>query len=192
MGPTPESESTPREFRVEGWSLFAVAALLLLALAGAFWLGRWFERSTDPAGRTSEAPLSSPAGGGLSTVDTTEDASIFDRVGEGASRAEPRREVERPEAAETGPPTKLARPDTSQPGSWWVQVFAGRDRQSADELAARLRGRGWPVAVHEEREGTGALYKVRVGGYESRAEADRTAGSLRDAGEPRAWVVQVD
>ena len=38
-----------REFRLEGVTLFVAAGVLLVALGGAFMLGRWVERGRTPA-----------------------------------------------------------------------------------------------------------------------------------------------
>jgi cell division septation protein DedD len=68
-----------------------------------------------------------------------------------------------------------------------VQVFAGRDRRSAEELVARVQGAGFPVHLDAEPDGSGQLYKVRVGGYPTKERASEVAQSLSRDGFS-AWV----
>jgi cell division protein FtsN len=72
-----------------------------------------------------------------------------------------------------------------------VQVFAGRDRTTAESLVKSLAGRGYSVKLEAQREGTDALYKVRVGGYLTPDAARDAAARLKKEGEAGAWVTQV-
>jgi hypothetical protein len=47
------------------------------------------------------------------------------------------------------------------------------------------------VRLFSEREGRGALYKVRVGGYPSRDGARSAADRLEREGYSGAWVTEV-
>jgi cell division protein FtsN len=63
---------------------------------------------------------------------------------------------------------------------WTVQVSAFRSRTLADELRNRLAARGFDVHVFASTTEDGrARYRVRVGAYASRGEAERVAGDLR-------------
>ena len=77
--------------------------------------------------------------------------------------------------------------DPGGAGDYWVQVFAGRDRSSAESLVGKLKSDGYLVKVFSEREGQGLLFKVRVGGYPSKDRAQRTAAVLKESGYS-AWV----
>lgn len=61
-------------------------------------------------------------------------------------------------------------PTASASGTWIVQVAAVKDRPEAEQLAARLRKKGWPVRIVEEA----GFVKVQVGPYDTQA-AGRTA-----------------
>jgi cell division septation protein DedD len=162
--------SEPRELRLEGGALWLSVALLLGALAGAFFLGRW----TAPEG----APARSESGAGVApdavrpAADVDASAGGFDTGGV----AEPNRQVAEP-AAPAAPG-----------GPWNVQVFAGRDRQAAERLVTTLQGAGWPVKLQSVAEGSGSLVKVRVGGFPTRQAAEEAAGRLRGQGQSGAWV----
>lgn len=68
-----------------------------------------------------------------------------------------------------------------------VQVFSGTERRIAQALEARLREKySLPVYMLFEAP----QYKVRVGDYPTRAEADHWCQQLRDDGFPDAWVVK--
>lgn len=55
---------------------------------------------------------------------------------------------------------------------WAVQVGSFGDRENAEALAERLRGRGYPVLTTQFRSGGQVLYRVRVGPFSQRPEAE--------------------
>ena len=171
-------ESEARELRLEGGTLWLGMALLLGALVGAFFLGRWSvgggeAPSSRPAATATEGAARPPA-----DVDAT--AGGFDVSGV----PEPGRQVATPAA----PPASSVPPTAAPGGRWQVQVFAGRDRDAAERLVGTLKAAGWPVHLQSLPEGSGSLLKVRVGGYPDRAAAEVAAGKLRAQGQSGAWV----
>jgi rare lipoprotein A len=67
---------------------------------------------------------------------------------------------------------------------WRVQVGAFREEAHARSLARTLEQQRYrPVLVHRERQGGEILFKVWVGEFSQRAEADRLAGRLRRDGK---------
>ena len=209
-----------REFRLEGLGLLLVAGVLIVLLGSAFYVGRWYERQVSPVtvGGPVGAAESDPLANVEPPADVDDSADYFDEVQGAEQEAEPQREIPRetsqpaqPAAAEEEPaaPPPATREETATPpraeeqppaapaetvddGSFYVQVFAGRDRESAEALVRELTGKGHPVRLFSEREGRGALYKVRVGGYATRDEADGVAGRLRQDGYSGAWVTSVE
>jgi cell division septation protein DedD len=193
-----------RELRFEGVGLFIVGGLFLAALAGSFYLGRWVERrgaipgsGSGIVGREAAETKSEPA------VDVGKETNYFDTVGGGEKQAEPQREARRREprpvpsepsqvaapAAPQAPPSSAQAEDS---GPFYVQLFAGRDRASADNLVRSLKVAGYRVRVDTEGTGEGSLYKVRVGGYSARGDAQVLAERLKNEGYSGAWVIQVD
>ena len=68
-----------------------------------------------------------------------------------------------------------------------VQLLATRSSEKADELKAKLiRKTAMPVYISFEPPN----YKVRVGNYQTRKEADVAQQTLRALGYRTAWVVQ--
>jgi Cell division protein len=178
----------PREIRIEGFRLWGAGLLLVAALLGAFWLGRTLGRREAPA---VAVPGSAEAAPPTVVEPEEETISFFDRAGGQGQVLEPRREAasreSRPEPSASPPPASPPAPS----GPWYVQIFAGRDRQAAELVARRHRGKGLAVRLDAEREGTGSLYKVRVGGFPDREAADAAAERLRKEGASGAWVTRL-
>jgi cell division septation protein DedD len=182
-----------REFRLEGVTLFVVGGALTLALVGAFFVGRWYERSVQP-------PRFSAGGGAdpLANVveaeepaDVDESATFFDTLEGEEKEAEPRREIGREDSARPpgGPKPKAS---TADRGPFYVQVFAGRDRRAAESLVGQLQAADYSVRLFTDRSGGDALFKVRVGGYADESEARSTAEDLVQKGYGGAWVTRVE
>lgn len=179
----------PRELRLEGAFLLLAGGVLLASLVGAFYLGRWVERSVarSPSASTATDPLANVE----DEAESTDKLTFFDTLSGEGKTAEPSREV----AARSGSgrvPNIPSRSVASPKGPWAVQVFAGRERAAAEVLVRALTSRGHAVRLDSRREGAGALYRVRVGGYATREEAQNLAERLKSEGQGGAWVTQVE
>jgi DedD protein len=75
-------------------------------------------------------------------------------------------------------------------GGWAVQVAALSRQDAAEQMVARLKGKGYPAYVLEHRSGGQVLYRVRVGPEVQRERAESLAGRLRDEGFNPAVVSQ--
>lgn len=209
MAIDPSRSDAPQELRLEGFRLVAsvlvLGALVLAAVVGAFLLGRWVEGRSHPGPQVAGdrgGPLAQVVAPG-EPLEAEEGLTYFDRVGEG-ERAEPGREVGALPARDEPPvesgDSALAHPDDAgevapaepEGGPYFVQVFAGRDRDSAEQLVGRLQTSGFRVHVVSEREGRDELFKVRVGGYPSDTSAREASQALRSKGFTGAWVIRED
>jgi cell division septation protein DedD len=78
-------------------------------------------------------------------------------------------------------PSQLAAASASrEPEAWTVQVSAFRSRALAEELRSRLAARGFDAYVFPSLTEDGRpRYRVRVGAYPSRGDAEGVAGELR-------------
>ncbi|HUP01666.1 MAG TPA: SPOR domain-containing protein [Gemmatimonadota bacterium] len=85
-------------------------------------------------------------------------------------------------------PVDPAPEDGARIAGWRVQVFAARDRPAAAEVAGPLQERLPGETVHIEWQD--GWYKVRVGDFPSREEAERLRGVLVGLGFTEAWAVQ--
>jgi cell division septation protein DedD len=71
----------------------------------------------------------------------------------------------RPDSGRVDSTTRTA--TATKPARFRIQVTAVRTASAAEASAAKIKARGYPVVTAQE----GGLYKVRVGGYATRAEA---------------------
>ena len=184
-----------REFRFEGVGLVVIGGVLIAALLGAFYLGRWYERQTAPIQHLAagqEDPLEHVVASS-EPADVDASATVFDTLDRGGNAAEPQRQTTPAGgAAPRGTPRERAvTPAAASAGDYWVQVFAGRDRRSAEGQYDALKSAGYAVRLFAEKEGEGSLFKVRVGGFPGRDEAGAAAQELQQRGFAGAWVTKL-
>jgi cell division septation protein DedD len=67
---------------------------------------------------------------------------------------------------------------SGQPGAWIVQLTALQDRGGAEGIAKQLAAKGYPAFVLSPATGAPVMYRVQVGGYADRHEADQIARRL--------------
>jgi len=197
-------EPPVRELRVEGAGLFIVGGLFLAALAGSFYLGRWVERRAATSGYPGILESATLETQSEPAVDVGKETTYFDTVSGGEKEAEPGREARRREPAPAAPgapqvampavppPTAASESTPADAGPFYVQLFAGRDQASAETVVRTLGAAGYRVRLDTERSADGALYKVRVGGYAAKADAQAVADRLKGDGYSGAWVTRVD
>ncbi len=195
MGADRRDANSVREFRFEGLGLVIVVTVIVGLLAGSFALGRWYERRAQGRSGAELIDLENPLENVVEIEEPTdvgESATYFDTSEGGEKEAEPGRE--------TGTASAPARPrqapadpaPAASSGSFFVQIAAVRDRSAAERLIEELRGGGYTVRLFSEAEGRGALYKVRVGGYETEEQAREAVKGLVNKGYQGAWVTRVD
>jgi cell division protein FtsN len=84
-------------------------------------------------------------------------------------------------AAEPAPPRAVtaATQAAALPGTWVVQVHALRDRTAASAIVARLNSKGYPAyVVNPAQNDPVAVYRVQVGRYKTRREAEQVGRRL--------------
>ncbi len=104
------------------------------------------------------------------------------------------RQAPPPAASQTPPPAtqQAPVPAAASPapagGGVEIQVAVLSDRTSADELAARLRAKGYRPEVSPLRSDGRTRYRVRVGGYADRAAAEAAAARLEREESLKTWI----
>lgn len=84
-----------------------------------------------------------------------------------------------PHQSETAPPSQAA-PSAPTGGEWVAQIGAYSTRSTADNIAAQLKAANFPAFVLPPTPGSpSATYRVRVGPYRERREAEAIADRLR-------------
>ena len=71
-----------------------------------------------------------------------------------------------------------------------IQVAALREREEADVIVKRLAGKGYPAYVVAPAKGTPSVFRVRVGKYKDRGEADTVAARLQKEEQFKPWIVR--
>ena len=87
--------------------------------------------------------------------------------------AEPTKATATPKASPAAAPASTARP-----GQWIVQVISLQDRAAADKIAKRLSGKGYPAFVLDPAAGAPRIFRVQVGGYSDKNDAEQAARRL--------------
>ena len=96
--------------------------------------------------------------------------------------------AQQPPARQT---VEAPKPSTGLPGTWAVQVVSLRDRGAANQIVQRLQGRSYPAFLVAPSPGTPTqLYKVQVGKYKDRAEAERVQARLKKEEQFDPWIVR--
>jgi len=140
---------------------------------------------TPPAATTAAPPASPPP-------PVNDELSYYDRLEKPAGAAMDKSPVPAPPAATvpapaaapskpTPEPAKPAQPPSTAPASppeaastgYSVQVIAMRERSASEAIAKRLVGKGYNAFVLDPTPGSrSTLYRVRVGPYKTRREAE--------------------
>ena len=103
-----------------------------------------------------------------------------------------------PAAAAAAPPAapKVAAPAAAAPSAsstdrsgFAVQVAAVNARSEADTIVKRLAGKGYPAYV-EVPKGSASTFRVRVGTYVTRHEAQDIADKLKNEEKFKPWVTR--
>ena len=114
-----------------------------------------------------------------------------------ASRSERAAPVSAPAAAKTATkgtpsPASSTAPASTEPAGagFAIQVAAIREREEAEGMVKRLAGKGYPAYVVAPASGAPMVFRVRVGKYKERREADTVAARLQKEEQFKPWIVR--
>ena len=80
-------------------------------------------------------------------------------------------------------------PASGRPGAWVVQVVALQDRAVATSLVKRLNGKGYPAFLVTTAAGSvPRMYKVQVGRYNDKREAEQIRQRLEKEEQFKPWI----
>jgi len=108
----------------------------------------------------------------------------------------PARDVERSAPREAAPvlkdPAKATAADAAPPAGdgFAVQIAALNVRSEADAIAKRLSSKGYAAYVMSPANGTPSVYRVRVGKFPTRREAESIAARLQKEEQFKPWVTR--
>ena len=85
-------------------------------------------------------------------------------------------------------PERAPTPTTGRDG-WVVQIVALRDRQTANSIVQRLKGKDYPAFLVSPAPGAPApVFKVQVGRYANRDEAEQIRQRLEKEEQFKPWI----
>ena len=158
-----------------------------------------------PAGATAEtagvaAAEETPAPGEAAPTGGTGDQLSFPApvtavasAGEPAPAPPARVHVFEDGEAGAPPPPRAARAATPlprpAPGGFRVQVLSVSSKADAEGEAARLTRSGLPASVEPGTGPRGTVYRVRVGPFTTRQEAEEASRRLSSQGRRDTWIV---
>ena len=163
-----------------------------------------------PAEPTPQAPAPgvtpTPAGSdptAAAAPPTVDDLSYFERLEASKPSPEKLKAPEppaQPAAAPAKPPAAPARAparpaaaaaNTAPPGGGYaVQIAAMNVRSEADAIVKRLTSKGYAAYVLSPASGTPQIYRVRIGSFGSRREAETMATKLEKEEQFKPWVTR--
>jgi cell division protein FtsN len=134
-------------------------------------------RETASAAKPSASEAAKPAPPAAAAAATKPAATVTSKPAAAAAAAE---------TAKPGQAADIPAPDDPRQG-WVVQVAATKTRGEADTMAKRLSAKGYSAFV---LSGSADVFRVRVGGYKSRRDAETVATRLRQEERINPWVTR--
>jgi cell division septation protein DedD len=82
-------------------------------------------------------------------------------------------------------------PTSGKPGTWVVQVIATRDQDVAGSVVKKLAAKGYPAYLVRPAAGAAQpFYKVHVGRYNDRGEAEQVSGRIKKEEQFQSWITR--
>ncbi len=135
----------------------------------------------DPPAAANPAPTptapapTTPAPAGTSSTSTT---------------AKPTPTPTPPPAPRPSTPTATSVSNEPAGAGFAIQVAALQERNEAETIVQRLSGKGYSAYVVAPSPGTPTIYRVRVGKFKERREADAVAARLQKEEQFKPWIVR--
>ena len=146
------------------------------------------ERVQEPVGDEGGAGGDQPAAAGAGTADEDTAGPVAEAAPEPEGRGS-----ETAAAQDDAEPDANGLPDhdPAMASGHVIQVKSTPDRSAADNLQVALASAGFPAFVVSADVGGSTTYRVRVGRYRNRADAERVAAVLGDRSDVDAtWVTE--
>ena len=136
---------------------------------------------------------------------TVDDLSYFNRLQKPSQPAERLKTTDKPSAVplaekpsaapppannEPAPAADAAPASEPQGQGYAVQIAALNVRSEADAIAKRLASRGYAAYVMPPAAGTPQVYRVRIGKFGSRREAETMAARLQKEEQFKPWITR--
>jgi DedD protein len=150
-----------------------------------------------------EEPMDRPRDLGEVAREPRQDTTLLEDVD--GRRPEPSEPAERePERITVPPPDETEEPVAPAPeprpapapstpvtaGDWIIQVFVSGEEEAARDMLAKVKGKGFRGFLSPVTDAGRTLYRVRVGPFERRSDADSVAARLKREMSLETWVTQ--
>jgi DedD protein len=206
------------EIALTGRQVLVAFVVLLVCLVAAFFSGVWVgsgggdseERPPEIAREESdegeplqelsffeEEPMDRPRDLGEVAREPRQDTTLLEDVdGREPERitVPPPDETEEPAVPAPAPePRPAPSPPPSTPvtaGDWIIQVFVSGEEEAARDMLAKVKGNGFRGFLSPVTDAGRTLYRVRVGPFERRSDADSMAARLKREMGLETWVTQ--
>ena len=107
-----------------------------------------------------------------------------------ADKAPPKVAPSTPPKESPSPKDKEAAPVPPAGSGYAVQVAALNVRSEADAIARKLASKGYAAYVQTPSDGTPSVYRVRIGTFKTRREAETVAARLQKEEQYKPWVTK--
>ena len=168
------------------------------------------EAAATPAPGSTAANAVAPTPPSGTPRTANEDLSYPNRLASGEAAVEKLRPADAPARAASPPAARArdaqpavaapaqaaavtaANSGTSEPtgGGFAIQVAALRQRAEADSVVRGLTGKGYPAYVMTPDSGAPAVFRVRVGKFKDRHDAETVAARLQKEEQFKPWIVR--
>ena len=138
------------------------------------------ETTVPPAG---DEPAAQPDSQARQADETAAEEAKPGAADTPAERRRKRREQAAQKAAQAAEPAVPK-------GSVVIQVFSSADQSQADRIRTRLAGGGYKAYLSPVEVGGHTMYRVRLGPFKSRDEAQKTAEKVRKGYKLDTWVTE--
>jgi cell division septation protein DedD len=149
------------------------------------------EQAPGPGSSAAGPPAAEPPAPVAETPDELSYHKRLQGTGEAPETIRPRAEAPPSQraSARATPPAPAAPAAGGRPGTWVVQVIATRDQAVAGAVVTRLSGKGYPAFLVNPAAGAPQpFYKVHVGRYTERREAEQVSLRIKKEEQFQPWI----
>jgi cell division septation protein DedD len=163
----------------------------------------------EPAPQATPPPVATPAGSDPTTAappPTVDDLSYFNRLEKQAPAVEELKAPPppppapapiarttpgpKPQPAAAATSASIAPPPAAAGDGYAIQVAAPLDQGDANAMARRLSSKGYSAFVLPLTETTPMRYRVRVGKFKTKREAESVAARLQKEEQFKPWITR--
>lgn len=147
------------------------------------------ETQPAPEEESAEEPATAPAKAPAKAPERQEETREERRERLAREREERRAAAEPPKPEPAAKPARVSEPKVPK-GAAVIQVFSSADQEQAERIRERLVKGGYKAYLSPVETGGKTMYRVRIGPYGSRSDADTAAENVRKVYKLDTWVTE--